>query len=111
MTAAMVRMPRDVVANGPGRLETRPGRDQPVERIAIWQDKFYLQNEIGPEGQILRKLIVLTGKRPCFIDQAQKSSLDSAYLIKVWLKPKPKLPSAPPDAASAPSSLAGQSRF
>jgi hypothetical protein len=99
----------DVVANGPGRLETRPGRDQPVERIAIWQDKFYLQNEIGPEGQILRKLILLTGKRPCFIDQAKKSSLDSAYLIKIWLKPKPKPASASPEAASSPSSLAGRS--
>ncbi len=96
----------DVVANGPGRLETRPGRDQPVERIAIWQDKFYLQNELGPEGQILRKLIVLTGKRPCFIDQAKKSSLDSAQLIKVWLKPKPKPVEAPANQLSSLNSHA-----
>jgi len=97
----------DVVANGPGRLETRPGRDQPVERIAIWQDKLYLQNELGADGQILRKLIVLTGKRPCFIDQAKKSSLDSAYLIKVWLKPRPKPAKAPADQASSPNTLTG----
>jgi hypothetical protein len=97
----------DVVANGPGRLETRPGRGQPVERIAIWQDKLYLQNELGPEGQVVRKLIVLTGKRPCFIDQAKKSSLDSAYLIKVWLKPKPKPDPAPSGAASSANAVAG----
>jgi hypothetical protein len=90
----------DVVANGPGRLETRPGRDQPVERIAIWQDKFYLQNEVSTDGRILHKQIVLTGKRPCFIDQAKKSSLDSAQLIRVWLKPKPKSATAPIDQPS-----------
>ena len=97
----------DVVATGPGRLETRPGRDKPVERIAIWQDKLYLQNELGPGGQILRKQILLTGNRPCFIDQAKKASLDSAHLIRVWLIPKPKPAKAPADPTSSPSTLAG----
>ena len=41
----------NVVANGPGRLEIRPDRDQPVERIAIWQDKLYVRNELGPDGR------------------------------------------------------------
>ena len=38
----------DIVANGPGRLETQPDRGQPVQRIAIWQDKLQVQNERGP---------------------------------------------------------------
>jgi hypothetical protein len=79
----------DVVAHGPGRLETRADRDQPLERIAIWQDKFILKNELGPEGQVLHKIIDLTGNRPCFVDKLQDTLLDSAQLIKVTLKPKP----------------------
>ncbi len=85
----------DVVASGPGRLETQPDRDHPVERIAIWQDKLFVQNEVGPDGQLLRKIVHLTGSRPCFIDALRKTSLDSAYLITVWLKP---------DKTSAPAS-------
>jgi hypothetical protein len=97
----------DVVANGPGRLETRPGRDQPVERVAIWQDKLFVQNEVGPDGKVLRKLVYLTGNRPCFMDQLQKTSVDSAQLIKVWLKPKPQPAPASQDEASLSASLAG----
>jgi hypothetical protein len=78
----------DVVAHGPGRLETQPDRDQPVERIAIWQDKLIVQNVLGNEGQLVRKTIDLTGNRPCFIDKLKETSLDSALLIRVWLKPK-----------------------
>ena len=85
----------DIVANGPGRLETQPDRDQPVERIAIWQDKLRVQNEVGADGQVVRKMILLTGKRPCFLDQVQKSSLDSGQWIKVFLEPK-----APPPPTS-----------
>ncbi len=82
----------DVVAHGPGRLETRPDRDKPVERIAVWQDKLVLLNETGPDGAIEQKIIDLTGTRPCFIDKLQESTLDSGRLIKVWLKPKPPEP-------------------
>ena len=63
----------DVVANGPGRLETRPDRGQAAERIAIWQDKLELQNELAPDGKIKQKIIVLTGKRPCIDDQCSFS--------------------------------------
>ncbi len=86
----------DVVAHGPGRLETRPDRDKPVERIAVWQDKLVLLNESGPDGAITQKIIDLTGDRPCFIDKLQESTLDSGRLIKVWMKP------TPPDLAKAP---------
>jgi hypothetical protein len=97
----------DVLANGPGRLETQPDRDQPVERIAIWQDRLIVQNEVGPEGQLVRKVVHLLGNRPCFIDNVQDTSLDSARYIRVWLKPKPAR-RAPTDAlASAPAARGG----
>jgi len=92
----------NVIANGPGRLETQPDQDQPVEKIAIWQDKFYLHNEVGSDGRVQQKIVVLTGNRPCFIDNLQKTSLDSARWITVWLKPKPK-PAPPPGGESSPS--------
>src|SRR5262249_43359317 len=78
----------NVVAHGPGRLETRPDRNQSVERVAIWQDKFILKNELGPQGQVLQKIVDLTGNRPCFLDKLQETSIDSAFLIKVRLKPR-----------------------
>ena len=78
----------DVVAHGPGRLETRPDRGQPVERIAIWQDKLILQNQLDAQGQVVRKFVDLSGNRPCFIDKLQDTMIDSAFLIKVVLKPK-----------------------
>jgi hypothetical protein len=82
----------DIYAHGPGRLETRPDRDQPVERIAIWQDTLIVKNKLGPNNELLHKVIDLTGNRPCFIDNLQKTSLDSASWIQVWLKPKPAPP-------------------
>jgi len=93
----------NMVAHGPGRLETRPGRDQPVERVAIWQDKFILFNELGPEGQVVHKIIDLTGERPCFMDKLQKTMIDSGLLIKVTLKPTPALP---PQTNESSSSMA-----
>ena len=62
---------------------------KPVERIAIWQDKLIVMNKLGPKNEVLHKMIDLTGNRPCFIDNLQKTSLDSASWIQVWLKPKP----------------------
>jgi hypothetical protein len=91
----------DVYAHGPGRLETRPDRDQPVERIAIWQDTLIVKNKLGPNNELLHKVIDLTGNRPCFIDNLQKTSVDSASWIQVWLKPKTALPKAI-DEASTP---------
>ena len=54
----------NVIARGPGRLETRPDRDQPVERIAIWQDQLYLQNQLGPDGQVKQKISFSRGTGP-----------------------------------------------
>ncbi len=78
----------DIVANGPGRLDTQPGRGQPIDRTAIWQDKFTVQNEVAPDGTIKQKIILLTGNRPVFMSNSQgASSIDSAQSIKVWLLP------------------------
>ena len=91
----------DIYAHGPGRLETRPDRDQPVERIAIWQDKLIVKHKLGPKNEVVHKLIELTGNRPCFIDNVQKTSIDSASWIQVWLKPKPAVPPAPGSSSTA----------
>ncbi len=97
----------NVIARGPGRMETRPDRDQPVERIAIWQDRLDVQNQLGPDGQVKQKIIVLSGSRPCFIDALKKTSLDSASTIWVWLKPKPTSGQEPGSSPTAPAGLAG----
>ena len=60
----------------------------PSERIAIWQDKLKVQNDVAPDGKIKQKIILLTGKRPCFIDNSRGSSIDSAQSIKVLLVPQ-----------------------
>ena len=78
----------DIVARGPGKLETRPDFKEPVERVAVWQDELTIQNVLGPESQLLQKKITLTGSRPYFVDTVKKASVDSAELIYLWLKPK-----------------------
>ena len=83
----------DVVATGPGRLDIQPGRGQPVDRTAIWQDKLNVQNEVDTDGKIKQKIILLTGNRPVFMDNSRGSSIDSAKSIRVWLLPKPVLAS------------------
>jgi len=90
----------NVLARGPGRLETRPDRDQPVEHIAIWQRELIIRNTVGPDGNVEEKIVDLVGDRPCFIDKVKEASLDSARIVRVWLKPKPaseKKPSSTKD--------------
>jgi len=79
----------NVLARGPGRLETRPDRDQPVEHVAIWQKELIIRNQVGPDGKVEQKIVDLVGNRPCFIDKVKEASLDSAKIVRVWLKPKP----------------------
>jgi hypothetical protein len=78
----------DVRAEGPGRLETRPDRDQPVERIAIWQDELIIFNLVGSEGTLQQKQVTLTGTRPLFVDLTRNTRLDSGRELKVFLKPR-----------------------
>ncbi len=88
----------NVLVRGPGWLETRPDRDQPVEHKAIWQKELIIRNRVGPDGKVEEKIIDLTGNRPCFIDNVKEASLDSAQIIRVHLKPKPA-PENKPTAA------------
>jgi len=97
----------NVIARGPGIMETRPDRNQPVERIAIWQDVLHVENKLGPDGQVKQKIIVLSGSRPCFIDAPKKTSLDSASTIWVWLKPKPAAARDAGSPAAAPAGFVG----
>jgi hypothetical protein len=89
----------NVLARGPGRLEIRPDRDQPVEHVAIWQKDLIIRNQVGSDGKVQVKIVDLTGNRPCFMDETQKASLDSAQMIRVWLKPKPEVAQKPTSTA------------
>ncbi len=84
----------NVIARGPGRMETRPDREGPVERIAVWQRQLEVKNVMEDDGRLKQKIIVLTGNRPCFIDAVRKTSLDAGATIYVWLKPKPSAAAA-----------------
>jgi hypothetical protein len=103
----------DIVARGPGKLEARPDLQEPVERIAVWQDELTIQNILGPESQLVQKKITLTGTRPYFVDTVKKASIDASETIIVWLKPKsptkenePGFSSAPTQPASDPLAVA-----
>ncbi|MGE5754455.1 MAG: hypothetical protein ACM35G_01875 [Planctomycetaceae bacterium] len=89
-----------VIARGPGLLETRPDRDKPVERRAIWQDALEMVTVTGPD-QLPRKKITLTG-RPQLIDPTQ-ATLDARDRVIAWLRPKPKPGPTPVAAATAPT--------
>ncbi|MEA2632406.1 MAG: hypothetical protein QOE66_2625, partial [Chloroflexota bacterium] len=92
-----------IVAGGPGVLETRPARDKPVERRALWQDQLVVQNELNSE-KMPRKRITLTGD-PKFSDSGQ-ATLDAKKEIIVWLKPKPGPADATPNATTTPAAPA-----
>ncbi len=86
----------DIVATGPGRLETQPGQGQPVERIALWQEKLYVQNELDSSGRIKQKAILLTGKQPTLVDNTRAFSINSAQWIRIFM-----VPQAPPTAEAS----------
>jgi hypothetical protein len=110
------RDPETIIARGPGILETRPARDKPVERRAVWQDQLVQQNEIGADKQ-LRKRITLTGD-PRFYDLPQATTLDAKSQIIIWLKPKPEPPAsdktttalAAGSSASSPAQVPSQTQ-
>lgn len=94
----------NIRALGPGQMESRPSMNEPVERLARWQNELVVVNYVGDDGKLARKKITLTGTRPYFADLVQKTSLDAGRELQVWLKP----PSPPPTttAASATSPAA-----
>ncbi|MDG3007395.1 hypothetical protein [Paludisphaera mucosa] len=92
-----------LVANGPGLLETRPSpgaaappHDVPPARTAVWRDQLWLQNEIAEDGRTPGKVLVLKGS-PRVEDRNQKSSLEAADRIVVWLNPTEKAPALTAD--------------
>lgn len=96
-----------IVARGPGEMETRPGRNKPVERTAFWLDKLQIQSDARPAPKAAsaaavavragapaaaapsaRKKITLTG-RPRFHDVPAKTTLSAREKTIIWLTPKP----------------------
>ncbi|HZW29694.1 MAG TPA: hypothetical protein VFF52_03250, partial [Isosphaeraceae bacterium] len=95
----------DVVARGPGWLESRPDLKEPADRIAIWQEQITITNFVGPDDRLQQKKIVLTGSRPTFIDTAQQTKLDSGQTLIVWLEPEtPKATATAATATAQPAS-------
>ncbi|MHB1557816.1 MAG: LptA/OstA family protein [Isosphaeraceae bacterium] len=99
----------NVRALGPGQMESRPSMNEPVERLAKWQDELVVVNYVGDDGKLARKKVTLTGTHPYFADLAQETSLDAGREIQVWLRPQSPATSASasaPGAASPASALA-----
>lgn len=71
-----------IVARGPGRLESRPDKDQPAQRVATWQDLLRLKTYADD-----RRLLVLTGS-PSFQDVAQ-ARITSRDTLQVAMRPRP----------------------
>ncbi len=60
--------PQSVVARGPGMMESRPARDQEINRTASWEDEFQMIPAVLGEQQLKR--ILLKG-RPRLHDLSQ----------------------------------------
>ena len=91
----------DVVAHGPGRLETRPDRGQPVERIAIWQDKLILQNQLDAERPRRAEIRRPFGQPPLLHRQASRH--DDRLGIPHQGHAQPKTIALPTEAKDDPS--------
>lgn len=96
----------NVRALGPGTMESRPSMNEPVERLAKWQDELVVVNYVGDDGKLARKKVTLTGTRPYFADLAQETSLDAGRELQVWLRPQSPATATPPGSASPASALA-----
>jgi hypothetical protein len=98
----------NLFANGPGLLETRPVPDETAsplqniqpDRTITWQDQLVVQNEVGPDKKVAKKIVTIRGL-PRVIDRIQESSLDAVDRIIVWMKPRPGESGAPAGAATA----------
>ncbi len=74
-----------VIARGPGTLETRAARNQPIERSAFWNDRLEIQNVATSAGE--RRRLTLTGTPN--VRSTSQGSLSCADRIVAYLKPKP----------------------
>ncbi len=78
----------DVIARGPGILETRPGLDKPVERTAVWNDGLVFHPVHNAKGELLKQ-ITLTSF-PKLHDIPEQTTLDAREKIVAYLTPKPQ---------------------
>ncbi|MEO6812150.1 MAG: hypothetical protein ABI353_23830 [Isosphaeraceae bacterium] len=76
--------PATVIARGPGRLETRPAADKPIERIATWGERLVMQT-IG-QGTEERRRVTLTGSPS--VSSPSQGVLQARDTIIAYLKPK-----------------------
>lgn len=74
-----------VIARGPGSIETRPGRNQPVERTATWGDRLTIQ-QVPTSGNEERQRLLLTGSPS--VRSASQGSLKASEKIVAFLTPK-----------------------
>lgn len=76
--------PATVIARGPGRLETRPAADKPIERVATWGERLVMQT-IG-QGIEERRRVTLTGSPS--VSSPSQGVLQARDTIIAYLKPK-----------------------
>jgi hypothetical protein len=76
--------PPAVVARGPGRFETRPDRNQPVQMTATWVDRLVMQQVATAAGE--RRRVELTGSPR--IDSPTQGNIQARDRIRAYLKPK-----------------------
>ena len=83
--------PATIIARGPGQMETRKAKGQPVERSASWNDRLELemvQTQIGP-----RRRVTLKGA-PKLASPTQ-GTIEATERIVAFLKEKPPKPEVP----------------
>lgn len=85
-----------IIARGPGWLESRPGRNQPVEREATWQDELVMETK--PQDVDDHRIVTLTGMPT--LKSPTQGSLSAVDKIILCLVPDAK-PSADPEKAEA----------
>ena len=85
----------NVVARGPGRMETRATKGDQVARTAVFRDELVMVTIPAADGSIRRRL-TLKGK-PSVTSVAQ-GSLSARDQIVAVLKPKPKVEGAKPES-------------
>jgi hypothetical protein len=96
-----------VIARGPGNMETRADRNQPVERSAEWGDKLIVQTVETSAGT--RRRITLTGT-PRVVSPTQ-GTITAQDRIIAYLKPKERPAASAPPASAASGSPAATEAF
>ncbi len=88
-----------VVARGPGLLESRPGRDKPVERSATWRDQLVMRPVGSKEAPC--QLVTLSGSPR--VDDPARLTMTARDSLILWLAERP---GRDPVAGAAPAAPA-----